>query len=133
MNLLSQRSNPADTLESDRQDLIIMIVSLATTLFTLSLTIMGAGSAMAGLKVFAARVSAAGYNLMPSASKSAQKVVPDATSSPDQVTCSVSTPELAKSTVKLGPSDLKWKSIGVQLTRGATVNNAEMCSLPSAF
>ena len=60
VNLFSKRQHPDYGSDDQQEQLSIMLVSIATTIMAFALTVVGAGSALAGLKVVAARVSAAG-------------------------------------------------------------------------
>ena len=56
LNLFSERQNPNYGSAKHQEQLSIMLVSIATTVLTFVLTVVGAGSALAGCKVVAARV-----------------------------------------------------------------------------
>lgn len=115
--ILSKQQHPAQASDSSRERILVMILSLMMTVLTLTLTVLGSGSAVAGLKVVAARVSAAGYNIIQGGRKTVQQVVPDTLSRPENVRHNTNAPEIETTAAKLGPSDLKWQTIGMQLTR----------------
>ena len=60
VNLFSERRHPQYGSDNHQEQLSIMFVSIATTVMAFALTVLGAGSALSGCKVVAARVSAAG-------------------------------------------------------------------------
>ena len=60
LNLFSQRQHPDYGSTKHQEQLSIMLVSIATTVGAFLLTMVGGGSALAGCKVVAARVSVAG-------------------------------------------------------------------------
>ena len=60
INLFSERQHPDHGSDMHQEQLSIMLVSIATAVAAFLLTVIGAGSSLAGLKVVAARVSEAG-------------------------------------------------------------------------
>ena len=60
INLFSERQHPDHGSENHQEQLTIMLVSICTTLIAFLLTMIGAGSSLAGLKVLAARVRDSG-------------------------------------------------------------------------
>lgn len=60
LNLFSQRLNPMRESQRHQEQLSVMLVSLVTTLLTFGLTLVGAGSSLAGLREVVARVSQSG-------------------------------------------------------------------------
>ena len=69
LNLASNAKHPHEQLDEDSRtdQTAIMVVSLCTTLATFVLTMIGAGSALTGLRVVAKRISTAGRNMRISA------------------------------------------------------------------
>lgn len=63
LNLISEQQNPESSSDRYKEELAIISVSLAITFITLTLTIVGAGSAMTGLKMLASRMSATSVRL----------------------------------------------------------------------
>ena len=77
LNLLSKQDNKEQGgSDSHNENLVLVIISLATTLLTLCLTIMGAGSVLKGLKVVASRVSNTGSKQQKRYSMAGQTVAP---------------------------------------------------------
>ena len=60
VNLFSERQHPGHDSSGHQQQFSVMLVSIITTVGTFTLTMIGAGCALAGFKAVATRVSAAG-------------------------------------------------------------------------
>lgn len=60
LNLFSERQHPEYGSKSHEEQLYIMLLSLGTTIAAFLLTVIGAGSTLAGLKAVAARISESG-------------------------------------------------------------------------
>lgn len=64
LNLFSERQHPDYGSDNHNEQLSIMLVSIATSIMTFILTVVGSGSALAGFKLLAARVSEVGASTL---------------------------------------------------------------------